>query len=66
MNRWQRLILAANGARRQDGTVGDLLATVEVQVPAVLDQRARQAVEAYRDATVGRPPRSALFEEGRP
>ena len=51
------------GARRSDGTVGDLLATVEVQVPAHLDDAARQAVEAYRDATAHKPLRSNLFEQ---
>ncbi|MGD9961568.1 molecular chaperone DnaJ [Nocardioides sp.] len=50
------------GARKADGTNGDLLATVEVQVPAVLDQAAREAVEAYRAATAGRALRTNLFE----
>jgi molecular chaperone DnaJ len=54
------------GARRSDGTTGDLLATVEVQVPAVLDGAAREAVEAYRKATTGRPLRANLFEDSRP
>ncbi|KQW47981.1 molecular chaperone DnaJ [Nocardioides sp. Root1257] len=51
------------GATKSDGTKGDLLATVEVQVPAVLDAAAREAVEAYRAATAGKPLRSKLFEE---
>jgi molecular chaperone DnaJ len=51
------------GATRADGTQGDLLATVEVQVPAVLDKAARDAVEAYRAATAGKPLRARLFEE---
>lgn len=50
------------GVTKADGTVGDLLATVEVQVPAVLDDAARTAVEAYREATAGKPLRAALFE----
>ncbi|CUR55267.1 Chaperone protein dnaJ, heat shock protein (Hsp40), co-chaperone with dnaK [metagenome] len=50
------------GARKADGSYGDLLATVEVQVPAVLDQAAKEAVEAYRSATAGRALRSNLFE----
>ena len=50
------------GATRRDGTKGDLLATVEVHVPATLDQTAREAVEAYRAATAGKPLRSGLFE----
>ena len=51
------------GATKADGSKGDLLATVEVQVPAVLDPEARAAVEAYRQATASRPLRSRLFEE---
>ena len=50
------------GARRSDGTHGDLLATVEVQVPAVVDAATREAIEAYRSATAGRPLREKLFE----
>ncbi|WP_370248123.1 molecular chaperone DnaJ [Nocardioides sp.] len=53
------------GATKSDGTRGDLLATVEVQVPAVLDAAARAAVEAYREATAGKPLRAGLFEEAR-
>ncbi|MCW2844513.1 MAG: chaperone protein DnaJ, partial [Nocardioides sp.] len=52
------------GAPKADGTSGDLLATVEVQVPAVLDDAAREAVLAYRDATAGKPLRANLFEAG--
>ncbi len=50
------------GSRKADGTHGDLLATVEVQVPAHLDEAAKQAVEAYREATTGQPLRANLFE----
>ena len=53
---------AGKGARKSDGTFGDLLATVEVQVPAHLDATAREAVEAYRAATSGKPLRANLFE----
>jgi molecular chaperone DnaJ len=52
------------GAARPDGTKGDLLATVEVQVPAVLDPAAREAVEAYREAMAGKPLRANLFDGG--
>ena len=31
-------------------------------MPAVLDQPAREAVEAYRKATAGKPLRANLFE----
>jgi molecular chaperone DnaJ len=50
------------GVKRADGTSGDLLATVEVQVPAVLDATTREAIEAYRTASAGRPLREKLFE----
>ncbi len=50
------------GARKSDGTVGDLLATVEVQVPAVLGSSAKQALENYRAAMAGKPLRANLFE----
>jgi molecular chaperone DnaJ len=50
------------GARKSDGTSGDLLVTVEVQVPAVLEPAAREAIEAYRAATAGKPLRGKLFE----
>jgi molecular chaperone DnaJ len=49
------------GAPHKDGTRGDLLVTVDVQVPSQLSQEARSAVEAYRAATVGPDPRSALL-----
>ncbi|MDO9456990.1 molecular chaperone DnaJ [Nocardioides sp.] len=51
------------GATRADGTRGDLLATAVVHVPAVLDQPAREALEAYREATAGKPLRAGLFED---
>ncbi|CAB4716224.1 MAG: molecular chaperone DnaJ [Actinobacteria bacterium] len=50
------------GATKADGSRGDLLATVEVQVPAVLDPTAREALEAFRAATSAKPLRSNLFE----
>jgi molecular chaperone DnaJ len=52
------------GAPRKNGTRGDLLVTVEVQVPAQLSEEARAAVEAYRAATTGGELRSRLFEAG--
>ncbi len=51
------------GATKRDGSKGDLLATVQVQVPATLDQTAREALEAYRTATAGKPLRAGLFEQ---
>ncbi|RYC07491.1 molecular chaperone DnaJ [Nocardioides zhouii] len=50
------------GATKRDGSKGDLLATIEVQVPATLDQTAREALESYRAAMAGTPLRNGLFE----
>lgn len=50
------------GARKADGSYGDLLATVNVHVPAMLDPTAREAVESYRAAMAGKPLRANLFE----
>src|SRR5499433_1199239 len=49
------------GARRKDGTNGDLLVTVAVQVPQNLKGTARQALESFRDATAGEDPREDLL-----
>ena len=48
------------------GTAGDLIVTIEVQVPAALDEKARAAVQAYRDATGGGDLRANLFAATRP
>ncbi|MFI6055178.1 molecular chaperone DnaJ [Streptomyces violascens] len=50
------------GAVRKDGTRGDLLVTVEVTVPKELDDKAREALESYREATAGIDPRAELFQ----
>ncbi|MFD7629059.1 molecular chaperone DnaJ [Streptomyces sp. NPDC059851] len=53
------------GAVRKDGTRGDLLVTVEVAVPSTLTDKAREALEMYRDATESDDPRAALFESAK-
>lgn len=50
------------GAVRKDGTRGDLLVTVEVAVPKDLGDKAREALESYREATAGEDPRAELFQ----
>ncbi|HSA50887.1 MAG TPA: molecular chaperone DnaJ [Yinghuangia sp.] len=52
------------GVPRKDGHKGDLLVTVEVHVPAHLNDKARKTVEAYRDATGGGDLRANLFTGG--
>jgi molecular chaperone DnaJ len=51
------------GVRRKDGTTGDLLVTVSVQVPTELSDTARSALEAYRDATAGPDLRGDLLRQ---
>ena len=53
------------GARRKDGINGDLLVTVNVQVPQNLNSSARQALESFRDATAGEDPREDLLRRAR-
>ena len=49
------------GARRRDGSNGDLLATAEVQVPASLDESAREALEGYAEVLGDTDPRAELM-----
>jgi molecular chaperone DnaJ len=58
------LRVRGKGVPRKDGR-GDLLVTVDVQVPATLDAKTREAIEAYRAATEGGDLRANLFEETR-
>ncbi|MDQ6523189.1 molecular chaperone DnaJ [Nocardioides sp. LHD-245] len=52
------------GAAKADGSRGDLLATVEVQVPSSLGADAKEALEAYAAATADTRLRSGLFADG--
>ncbi|HEX6246783.1 MAG TPA: molecular chaperone DnaJ [Nocardioidaceae bacterium] len=52
------------GVQRKDGHKGDLLVTVEVHVPATLNEQAREAVAAFREATAGSDLRGNLFAGG--
>ena len=53
------------GVRRKDGTLGALLATVEVIVPQDLNSKARSALEDLRIATSGSNPREDLLRRAR-
>jgi molecular chaperone DnaJ len=53
------------GVRRSDGTMGDLLVRVDVQVPTELTDQARAALEKFKDATTGEDPREELLRKGR-
>lgn len=49
------------GAPHKSDGIGDLLVTVEVNVPGELSDEARAAIEAYRAAQGGANPRDELF-----
>ncbi len=53
------------GVRRKDGTLGALLATVEVTVPQELNSKARSALEDLRIATSGTDPREELLRRAK-
>ncbi len=53
------------GAPRRDGTKADLLVTVDVELPRVLDEAGRAAVEAYREAFASHNPRAGLIARAR-
>ena len=53
------------GVRRSDATMGDLLVTVNVQVPSTLDGEAKEALETFRKATAGDDPRDDLLRQAR-
>jgi molecular chaperone DnaJ len=50
------------GVRRKDGTTGDMLVTVNVQVPQDLNDKARDALETFRDAVAGPDPRADVLK----
>jgi molecular chaperone DnaJ len=51
------------GVRRKDSTIGDLLVTVNVQVPPELNDKAKSALETFRDATAGPDLRGDLLRQ---
>jgi molecular chaperone DnaJ len=53
------------GVRRSDGTQGDMLVTVNVQVPGELDDKARGALETFREATAGPDPRDEILRKAK-
>ena len=59
--------VAGRGVRRKDGTLGALLATVEVSVPQNLNKnsKAKSALEDLRIATAGANPREELLRKAR-
>jgi molecular chaperone DnaJ len=54
------LRVRGKGIVRRDGQAGDLLVTLQVAVPAKVDDSAKAALEAYAAATAGQDPRPEL------
>ena len=57
------LRVRGRGVQRSDGTRGDLLVTVEVHVPAAVDQAARDALKSYADLAREPNPRAGLYAQ---
>jgi molecular chaperone DnaJ len=55
------LRVRGKGVSKRDGTKGDLLVTVEVLVPEVLNERAKEALNSYAAAVGSANPRAKLF-----
>ncbi|MFI0423286.1 molecular chaperone DnaJ [Spongiactinospora sp. 9N601] len=53
------------GVARKDGTKGDMLVTVEVAVPQRLDDKARDLLSEFKNATAEADPRAELIELAR-
>jgi molecular chaperone DnaJ len=53
------------GATRKDGTKGDLLVTIDVQVPQRVDGQAKDALEQFAEATAGDDVRADLLARAR-
>ena len=51
------------GAPRTDGTRGDLLVTIEVQVPQRVDGKAKEALQHFADAMSGEDVRADLMRQ---
>jgi molecular chaperone DnaJ len=55
------LRVRGKGSTRKDGTRGDLLVTIEISVPSVLETAAREALEKFQAATAEHDPRRDLL-----
>lgn len=55
------LRVRGKGFETKNGRPGDLLVTLQVTVPAKLERAAKEALEAYAEATAGNDPRADLL-----
>ncbi|MDX3191626.1 molecular chaperone DnaJ [Streptomyces sp. MN03-5084-2B] len=56
------LRVRGKGIAKRDGSQGDLLVTLQAAVPAKLDDKAREALQAYAEAMAGHDPRPEITE----
>ncbi|WP_340686174.1 molecular chaperone DnaJ [Amycolatopsis coloradensis] len=61
------LRVRGKGIAKRDGSQGDLLVTLQAAIPAKVDDKAREALEAYAEAMADHDPRPEITEllEGR-
>lgn len=59
------LRIKGRGITRKDGSVGDLLVTIEVTVPQRVDGKAKKALENYQEETKGADPREDFRKRAR-
>ncbi|WP_290050721.1 molecular chaperone DnaJ [Amycolatopsis solani] len=61
------LRVRGKGIAKRDGSQGDLLVTLQAAIPAKLDDKAREALQAYAESMAGHDPRPEITEllEGR-
>ncbi|WP_103338015.1 molecular chaperone DnaJ [Amycolatopsis sp. CA-126428] len=56
------LRVRGKGIAKRDGSQGDLLVTLQAAIPAKLDDKAREALQAYAEAMAGHDPRPEITE----
>jgi molecular chaperone DnaJ len=59
------LRVRGKGITGRHGRSGDLLVTLQVEIPATLDRAATAALQTYAQATAGEDPRADLFTRAR-
>jgi molecular chaperone DnaJ len=59
------LRVRGKGIAGRHGRSGDLLVTLQVEIPATLDRTAKAALQTYAQATAGEDPRADLFTRAR-
>ena len=56
------LRVRGKGIAKRDGSQGDLLVTLQAAIPAKLDDKAREALQAYAESMAGHDPRPEITE----